>query len=290
MTIIAILTTLVIVLSSSLPAAAQSKKEGQGQGLGNVLDTLSGILGGSQRVHGNIVLTKESTIVLRGDDGRTYAVDASSIDPRLRGILQPGEAVTVVVKTGQNQTPVASDIQLDRVKSGAIPQRKSFHQVLGTVELVTGSQVLFKTRDGLELPVDVSTIKGLPALTPKQPATLIYEPGHQHQIEAVWIEPGHLQPTAGAPSGTASPSASPAASPATDSGGVERIHGLIDAVSLAGLTLQSDDGRKLAIDTTKIDSRLVQALRPGDLITVVGRLSDKPGLFVADSLHPDSLR
>ena len=94
----------------------------------------------------------------------------SEIDPRLRGLLQPGEAVTIVVKIAQNQVPVASEIQLDRVKSGAIPQRKSFQQVLGTVEQTSGSQVIFKTRDGLELPVDVSAIKGLPALAPKQPA------------------------------------------------------------------------------------------------------------------------
>jgi hypothetical protein len=140
MNLIAMSATVVLLLASGIPAGAQ------GQNLGNVLDKLSGILGGNQRIHGTVVLTTDTTVVVRGDD----------------------------------------------------------------------------------------------------------------------------------------------ASPTTE--GSERVHGLIDAVSLTGLTLQADDGRKLTVDTGKVNSRLVQALRPGDLVTVVGRMADQPGTFVADSLQPDSLR
>jgi hypothetical protein len=282
MNLIAMSATVVLLLASGIPAGAQ------GQNLGNVLDKLSGILGGNQQIHGTVVLPTDTTVVVRGDDKHTYALDASTIDPRVRGILQPGDGVTVAVKAGPNRSLVANDVQLDRVKTGAAPGRQVFQQVQGTVEKVTGSQVLFKTRDGLELPVDVSTIVGLPAFSPNQPATLIYDQGPQHKIEAVWIAPGEAQPAAGAPPAVGTASAAGSASPTTE--GSERVHGLISDVSLTGLTLQAEDGRKLTVDTGKVNSLLVQALRPGDLVTVVGRMADQPGTFVADSLQPDSLR
>jgi hypothetical protein len=297
MKVITILTTIALVAAGVGPAVAQSKDQSKdaGKGVGSVLDTLSGILTGNQKVHGNVVVTNSTTLVVRGDDRRTYALDASSLDSRMLSIVQPGDGVTVAVKGEKGKPLVATDLQLDRANNGAA--KKTFHQVQGTVQQTSKSQVVFKTRDGLQLPIDVSSINGLPTLTPNEPATLIYDQGPQSQIEAVWIQPGTTQPSAGAPAGatasndaSASGSASPNTSASTGTTGSERIHGLIDSISLAGLSLQADDGRKLAVDTGKIDSRLMQALKPGDLVTVVGRTADRPGAFVAESLQPDSLK
>ena len=49
----------------------------------------------------------------------------------------------------------------------------------GTIQQAKGNQVVFKTKDGLPVSLDVSSIKGLPALSPNAPATLFYEQGAQ---------------------------------------------------------------------------------------------------------------
>ena len=67
---------------------------------------------------------------------------------------------------------------------------KAFQFVSGTVQEAGRQRVLFKTRDGLVLPVDASNITGLPYLASNQPATLYYEQGQRQEIVGVWIQPG----------------------------------------------------------------------------------------------------
>ena len=158
---LAALTTLALILAAAAPLAAQDKQSNQDSkgGLGGVLDTLGNVLGtGTQKLHGTVVANEGSTFVLLTDDHRTYRVDAAALDPH--------------VLTATDVTPDA--------KGGG----KTFQAVSGTVQEAGRQRVLFKTRDGLVLPVDVSNINGLPYLAPHQPATLYYEQGPRKRSSA----------------------------------------------------------------------------------------------------------
>src|SRR5687767_3337217 len=183
MRLVAFLATLLLFAPGTV-AAQQSS----GGGLGGVLDTLGGILGISGgRVHGNVVVNRGDTLVVRTDNGRTVAIDASKTDARLRGLLKPGDGVTVVMrppKEGEprDATAVATELQLDPPTQAG----KSWLTVEGTVQDVNKQRVTFKTREGFTLPLDVASITGLPTLQAGQPATLTYEQGRQGPV-AVWI-------------------------------------------------------------------------------------------------------
>ena len=77
----------------------------------------------------------------------------------------------------------ASDVQVEQGKSA--PQ--AFQRVTGTVQERSNGRVLFKTKEGLTLPVDTSQIRGLPYFAANTPATLIYEQGSKQEIVGVWI-------------------------------------------------------------------------------------------------------
>jgi hypothetical protein len=280
-------TLVALTMTAVAPVAAQSNDRVP-RNLGGVLDTLSGILGGTQNLHGHVVLVKGQTLVFRADNARTFAVDTSSLDPRVVGLLQPGDAVTLTLRApAKNDTSqhavVASAIQTDPAASSA---RVSYQRLDGTITETHGSQVAFKTSQGLELPVDTSTIQGLPAITPNEPATLIYEQNAQHAISAVWIEPG----TSAASSPTSQPSASPPSTSqpsASIATGQQRVHGLVESVGLSSLMLNADDGRKLTIDVDGVDRTTRQSVRPGDVVTVVGRASTDANTLTADSIERD---
>jgi hypothetical protein len=296
MRLVAFLATLLLIAQGVVSAQSSS-----GGALGGVLDKLGGIIGiGGGRVHGNVVLTRGDTIIVRTDDGRTLAIEASGTDPRIRGLLKNGDGVTVTMRQPREGEPrsqnlTASDLQLDPPSQAG----KQFQRADGTVGEMQQSRVMFKTREGFSLPLDVSTITGLPQLASGQPATLFYEQGKQGVV-AVWIEPGSAPQAAGSPpigqtpggtpTGQAPPSSplpgqqppapsQPSASPDT---GAQRYHGVVDSVAMNGFTLASDDGRKLTVEGNSGD------LRPGDMVTVFGRpAGGRTDAIVADSVQPD---
>src|SRR5882762_3192037 len=212
---LAAFTTLALILAAASPLAAQDKQNKQDSkgGLGGVLDTLGNVLGtGTQKLHGTVVANEGSTFVLRTDDHRTYRVDAAALDPQKVSALTPGQTVSVTAG--------------------------------GTVQEAGRQRVLFKTRDGLVLPVDVSNLNGLPYLAPNQPATLYYEQGPRQEIVGVWIQPGTAgasAPSTGAPSASA-PSASVSAA-------AQSLDGSVESVGVSELKLQTSDGRSVVVDT-----------------------------------------
>lgn len=276
MRLLAFLATLLLL--APVPVSAQSSSGG---GLGGVLDTLGGIVGlGTGRIHGHVVMAKGDTLVVRSDDGRTLSVDVSRTDQRLRGVLKPGDGVTLTMRQPRegepkNQALIANDLQLDPPSKAG----KTFQRVEGNVLETGASRMTFRTREGFTLPLDVSKITGLPQLSNGQPATLFYEPDKQGVV-AVWIEPGSV-----AQASKPAPAPPPAASPDT---GVQRFHGLVDSVTLSGFTLTSDDGRKLTVETK---SGASQDIRPGDMVTVFGRAAaGRADAIVAEFVHQDSPR
>lgn len=267
----------ILVLAGPATAGAQQSSGG----LGSVIDILGGILGvGGGRVHGHAVLTKGDTLVVRTDDGRTVAADISSVDPRIRGVVKPGDGVTLTLRKApegdtRGAAVTATDLQLDPPSQAG----KTYQQIDGTVTETSASRVVFKTREGMTLPLDVTSITGLPPLQAGEPATLIYEQGTTHGVVAVWIEPG----TATASSSSASVDT---ARPVPGEG--HRVHGMVEAVTLNGFTLVADDGRRVMVETARGAS--APDLRPGDYVTVVGRASERGDTMVADRVRPDTRR
>jgi len=283
---LAILTTLALALSVATPLAAQDKpdKDNRG-GLGGVLDTLGGVLGtGSQKLHGTVVLNEGSTFVLRTDDGRTYRVDTASLDPQKARGVTPAQSVSVTARGGgQAGVLTATEIAPD-AKSSA----KTFQTVTGTVQEAGGQRVLFKTRDGLVLPVDVGNIKGLPYLAANQPATLYYEQGSRQEIVGVWIQPGTSAAAQQQPgAGQASPSsAGSKTSPSASVPSPQSLEGVVESVGVSQLTLQTSAGRAITVDTSGIDRQALRAIAPGDIVTVTGKPGTTADRFVAQSVEP----
>ncbi|HEV8614856.1 MAG TPA: hypothetical protein VGU22_05125 [Methylomirabilota bacterium] len=276
--VVALFTAVAILLASAAPASAQT---GQG-GLGGVLDALGGILGGvAQKLHGTVVLARDTTLVLRGDDERSYRIDLASIAPQARQSLRVGETATVSVRGGgQAGVLTATDLHAD--PSGA---PKAFRQVAGTIEEGgNNSRIVFRTRDGLSLPIDVSQLRGLPFFSANDPATLIYEHGPQQQIVAVWVEPGQTQPAASAPPSSLPWPTQPSASiPAR---GVDSVQGTVNTIGLDSFSLQTREGRTVMVEARGVDRRAVQGIRPGDVVTVTGQ-AETPDRFVAQSIRMD---
>jgi translation initiation factor IF-1 len=275
---LAILTTLALALSVAAPLAAQDKqdKDKNDKGaLGGVLDTLGNVLGtGTQKLQGTVVLSEGSTFVMRTDDKRTYRIDTASLDPQKVGALTPGQAVSVTARGGgQAGVLTASEITPDAKSSG-----KTFQTVSGTVQEASRQRVLFKTRDGLVLPVDVSNINGLPYLAANQPATLYYEQGSRQEVVGVWVQPGSGQPSASQPSTSSAPSAS-VSSPRS-------LEGQVESIGVAELKLQTSDGRAVTVDTSGVDRQTMRGISPGDSVTVTGTTGTTSDRFVAQSVQP----
>jgi hypothetical protein len=257
------------------PVLAQTSGGQSGGALGGVLDTLGGLLGGgSRKLHGTVVVSDGNTLVLRADDRRTYRVDVASLDPSVRTRLAPGQAVTVSARGGQGEVLTATEIQPDAHTASAT----TFQRVTGTIQESGRQRVLFKTGDGLVLPVDVSRVHGLPYLAADQPATLYYEQGPKQEIVAVWIESGAArEPAAATGPPTASPS--PAASVAAS------LRGTVQTIGIGTLTLQTSDGKTVSVDTSTVDPQSVASVRPGDVVTVTGTETSEGGRFTAHSIQ-----
>jgi translation initiation factor IF-1 len=265
------MTKTIVILTALLlatgPAVAQERE--RGGGLGGVLDTLGGLLGGGlNKTHGTVVLARDTSLVFRTDDGRTLRVDTASLDADARGRLQAGQAATLSAR-GTGDVLTATDVQLDQAGSA-----RTFQRVSGTVQERTQDRILFKTREGLTVPVATSSIRGLPALKANDPATLIYEQGPRQELVAVWIEPGDA--AVGSTTSESMPSAS-----LPDR---RTVQGTVESIDTAGLTLSLGDGRRMEVDASGLDRTALAAVRPGDRVTVTGTPDAGQGRFVAASL------
>ena len=304
---LAIITTLALAAFCAAPASAQNTQDKNNRGgLGGVLDTLGNVLGtGSQKLHGTVVVSEDSTFVLRTDDGRTYRVDTASLDPQKTHTLTQGQAVLVTARGGgQAGVLTASDIQAD-AKSSA--KAESFRTVSGSVQEASRDRVLFKTRDGLVLPIDVSNINGLPYLAANQPATLYYEQGAKQQIVGVWIQPATAaaqQPNADRRTSpqpntdrrtsqqpntdrrtSQQPSTDRDTSPSASVPSAQSLDGVVESLGVSQLTLQTSAGHAVTVDTSGVDRQALRAIAPGDNVTVTGKPGAAADRFVASSIE-----
>lgn len=277
-----------LVIAATPLGAQQSGGQGSGQGgggLGGVLDALGGLLGGgSRKLHGTVVVSDGSTVVLRTDDRATYRIDVASLDPAARAQLTQGRTVTVTARGGQGGVLTATEIQADADAKAAA----TFQRVTGTVQEAGQQRVLFRTRDGLVLPVDVTRVHGLPYLAADQPATLYYEQGPKQEVVAVWIEPGTATPpSASQPSAspTPAPATPPPADPSPSASVGQTLEGRVQTIGISTLTVQTADGRTITVDTSGVDPQSVASVRPGDDVTVTGTEALNGGRFQARSVR-----
>jgi hypothetical protein len=285
----AILTmTLAVVLAAAVPAAIAQDKQDKSKdskgGLGGVLDTLGNVLGtGPQKLHGTVVVADGSTVVLRTDNGRTYRVDTASLDPQKVRAMTPGQTLSVTARGGgQAGVLTASDVTPDAKSNG-----KTFQTVNGTVQEASRDRVMFKTREGLVLPVDIGNINGLPYLTVNQPATLYYEQGPKQEIVGVWIQPGTGQAaqTSG-PAGQTSPTTAAQTSPSASVPSTQSVDGVVESIAMSELKVRTTDGRALTVDTSGVDRQALRGVAPGDTVTVTGAADMTGDRFVAQSVQP----
>ncbi len=258
-------TTVALVLGAA-PAWAQG-----GGKSGNVLDTLGDLLRGAQSVRGRVVVLRDNELVLRGQEGKTYVVNTAAMESDTLAKLAPGQTVSVKLRPGQHEVLIADTA---KIEAGA-PQ--SFQKIDGTVQSVSGERVSFRTKEGLVVPVDLAQVAGrAPKLKADEPATLYYESQGQ-SVVGVWVEP---KSSAAAATGGA-------ASPAT--GEYRRLHGYVESVGVDTMALKSDDGRRVTVDTSRVGDDTRRALRPGDLVSVVGKAgTGEP--FVAELIQNETKR
>ena len=251
-----ILTTLAVFGVTT--ASAQDRSGGVGQAVG---DILSDVLGkDTQRVNGHVVSATGPELIFRASDGRTHRVDTSSVPAADWRNLQPGDAITVAVKRGR----AADMLVAERIQRDASAPRAAYETARGTVESVTGSQATVRTHNGQMMVLDISSLPANARPTANQPATIVYDARRgSARATALWIEPETgphaAQPSASIPGGTAS--------------GYQKVRGYVESVGVSGLTLKTDSGQTLAVDTSGLNPQQIAATRPGDIVSVVGQMT-----------------
>jgi hypothetical protein len=248
---------------------------------GSRRDILSGLSGEYHALHGHRVYRSgTTTMIFLADDRTTSLVDMSAIGTQAWHPIELGQAVTLAAKSGREpNTLIAGRIQVDRAdrSTGKAPKRP-FNSVQGTVEAVQGSQIRFRTADGEVVRADASQMPGHAAIRVNERGVLTYERGPRQQVTALWLERAEIQPSA-----TVGPRA---AGP----GEYQRIYGYVQSVGWATLSLKADDGRTLAVDTSAVDAQVRDIMRPGDLVSVLGKTTARADQFVAESIERQARR
>jgi hypothetical protein len=108
--------------------------------------------------------------------------------------------------------------------------------------------------------------------------TLTYEFGPGQQVIAVWLERPETQPSAAVIPRAVNP------------GAYERLHGYVQSVGPSTMSFKADDGRTLAVDTSQVDAQVRSAVRPGDLVSVVGKTTARADQFVAELIERETPR
>jgi hypothetical protein len=243
-------------------------------------DILSGLPGEYRRVHGDRVHASGTTMIFRADDGKTYVVDMSAVNTQAWQPLALGQALTLAAKPGpEPSTLIAARLQADPAdrSTGKAP-KKPFVTAQGTVEAMQNSQIRFRTAEGKILWADASLMPGRATARVNDQGTLTYEQGPGQQVIALWLEREEIQPAAAPSPRAGSP------------GEYQRIYGYIRSVGSTTMSLKADDGRTLTVDTTQIDPRVRNAMRPGDLVNVLGKTTARGDQFVAEIIERETRR
>ena len=169
-----------------------------------------------------------------------------------------------------------------------------WQRIHGQVQSVSGNTVNFKADDGRMLTVDAGQVSGdiRSSLAANEGATLIgFAGASANQFRAQYIQKDSSDPSRGGTvAGQASSGSSPAASPTTsvDEQSWQRIHGTVNSASGTTLSLKTDDGRMLNVDTKGVDQGVRQSLTNGENVTVIGFYHGDQNNVTAKFVQKDS--
>ena len=177
---------LAVLLGAGSPVAAAERDMG-GPG---VVDVLKDLLRLDRVVRGHVVENREATLVLRGQDARTYTINTAGLDVAGVRRLRDGQPVAVTLKSpGPGGMPIAEAVDL-----GSGP-RKAFRRVEGVVEAVSEDEIRFRTREGRTITVDRARFIGEPPrVAAQESGTLVYE--EEPRLAGVWVDTREAQPAA----------------------------------------------------------------------------------------------
>lgn len=249
------------------PAVAQNTG-GVGQAIG---DILSDVLGNETRqVRAHVVLATAKGLVVRTSDGRTHPVDTRALVTSEWRSFEAGQAVTLAVRRDTRaSTLIATSIQAD--PSGT---RAAYEVLRGTVESISRSEATVRTGDGRFVSFDISSVPDAARPTRGDAVAVAYDAQNASgRRTALWIQDDATASTT-----------QPAASPTTTSG-YQRIHGYVQSIGVSTLTLKRDSGQTVTVDTSGLDAQAVASTRPGDVVSVVGRMTE--GEFRAELLRKE---
>jgi hypothetical protein len=245
---------------------------------GNIL---AGLPAEYRRLHGDRVHASGTTMIVRADDGKTYAVDMSAVDTHLGQPIELGQAVTLAAKPGREPNAlVAARLEVDPGnRSRGRGPKTPFVSAQGTVESVQGSAFRFRTTEGKILTVDASQMPGRAAARVNDQGTLVYERGQRQQhLTGLWLERHETQPSAAVPPR------------ATGAGEYQRIYGYVQSVGWNTMSFKVDDGRVLTVDTSQVDAQVRSAVRQGDLVGIIGKTAAQADQFTAEVIDRQARR
>jgi hypothetical protein len=249
-------------------------------------DILSGLPGEYQRLHGDRVHVSGATMIVRADDGKTYAVDMSALETQMWHPIELGQAVTLAAKPGREPNAlIAARLQADPADraTGKTP-KKPFISAQGTIESAQDSELRFKMPDGRVVWADASQMPGRAAVRVNDQGTLIYDRDPRQRVTALWFERSETQPSA-APIPSAAPTPR-----VVRPGEYQRIYGYVQSVGGTTMSFKADDGRILTVDTTQVDAQVRSTVRQGDLVSVLGKTTARADQFVAEVIERETRR
>lgn len=142
--------------------------------------------------------------------------------------------------------------------AAAAPAEQVLH---GTIEQVDGPRIILRADDGRQYTIDTTRVPGftLTGSTGREVTVSARSGQRPGELEAVAIEAGRT-------------------------GGWQRIHGTIQSVEGANVTLRADDGRLYTIDTTAVPNFTLTG-STGREVTVTARTGQQPGQLEAVAIE-----
>jgi hypothetical protein len=154
---VAVLTTLTALVGTATPVVAQRPADGVREILKDIYGPVDHAPTGV--VRGYVVEHREGTLVLRGEDGRLFTINAAGLEAPALSRLEVGRLVMVAVKTGDmTAMPIASAVEGIEVVPSASIGGRTLERVRGRVDRIDGGALTVTTDAGLALTVDTTRV------------------------------------------------------------------------------------------------------------------------------------
>lgn len=215
--------------------------------------------------------TDSGTLVVKGDDGRSYNISTQGLSTAER-TFTVGERVSVAAREGGSAdrlNALAVEHRGAATASGQPSQpaqpdhrgARDWKRVHGKVESVTGTSMRFKADDGRSLDVDLARVSSnvQTALDPNEGATIVgFEDARSGRFHARYVQQDSSDPSR------------KAAAVAVDEQAWQKIRGTVQSVDGNKMVLRTDDNRTLNVDMASVSSSVRSNMQKGGVVTVTG--------------------